>query len=71
MNQPGIADCGFIDSENPVLTASPIARDSSSTINPQSAIHNPQPPLRSLTAAVGVGYCERRKIKPTFSGEDR
>jgi hypothetical protein len=36
------AVCGFIESENPAFTPAPLARDSSPTINPQSAIRNPQ-----------------------------
>src|SRR5215470_9732133 len=35
-----IADCGFIESENSAFIAAPLARDSSHTFNPQSAIRN-------------------------------
>ncbi len=42
-----IADCGFIDSENPAFISSPL-RNSSPTINPQSAIRNPQSAILTL-----------------------
>jgi membrane peptidoglycan carboxypeptidase len=41
---PGIADCGSVDSGNPVPVAAPVARDRTPTINPQSqsAVRNPR-----------------------------
>ena len=66
-----IADCGFIESENHAVIAAPLAQDSSLTVNPQSAIRNPQSPEIRVSlrpSVVGLQAESIRRRADTYVG---